>query len=374
MENLKELQIEKWFERKFEKKIYGRYITLPKIEPLIKDLSDLFRVKKTGTSFLGKTIYSVALGTGKIKILLWSQMHGNETSGTKAIFDLFNFMKDPDEFVSIRNKILDRCELLFIPLLNPDGAETYTRVNAQQIDLNRDAIDLKAPESSILKEKLEYFNPQYCFNLHDQRSLFTAGPGGKTATLSFLAPSEGEDRAVTEGRKETMRVIVAMEKLIRQYIPGHVGRYTDEFYPTATGDNFQKKGHHTVLIESGHYPGDYQREKTRKYTFMALLQGLYSVASGLESVDFRDYFKIPVNKKEHFDMIFKDIFLKNNTVDVGIQYKEVLKDQKVRFIPEIRKIGDLSSYSADKIVKKTVESFKNESDFVLYIKKYTDKL
>ena len=39
-----------------------------------------------------------------------------------------------------------------------------------------------------------------------------------------------------------MDVIVAMNDLLQQMIPNHVGLYTDEFYPTATGDNFQKLG------------------------------------------------------------------------------------------------------------------------------------
>ena len=57
-----------------------------------------------------------------------------------------------------------------------------------------------------------------------------------------------------------MNVIVAMNSMLQKIIPNFVGRYTDEFYPTATGDNFQKLGYNTILIESGHYPNDYQRE------------------------------------------------------------------------------------------------------------------
>ena len=69
-----------------------------------------------------------------------------------------------------------------------------------------------------------------------------------------------------------MNVIVAMNNLLQKVIPNHIGRYTDEFYPTATGDNFQKLGFNTILIEAGHYPDDYDREEVRKFNFLHLFK------------------------------------------------------------------------------------------------------
>jgi murein tripeptide amidase MpaA len=37
-------------------------------------------------------------------------------------------------------------------MLNPDGAKTYTRENANKVDLNRDSQDLTQPESKILRK------------------------------------------------------------------------------------------------------------------------------------------------------------------------------------------------------------------------------
>ena len=124
-------------------------------------------------------------------------------------------------------------------MLNPDGAEYYTRVNAHAIDLNRDAVDIKAKESRLLRTVLEEFSPDFCFNLHDQRTIFGVEGTKNPATISFLAPSEEETRKLTLGRKETMNVIVAMNSLLQAIIPNQYRRYTDDFYPTATGDNFQ---------------------------------------------------------------------------------------------------------------------------------------
>jgi hypothetical protein len=38
-----------------------------------------------GNSVLGKPIYKYIIGTGNIKIYLWSQMHGNESTTTKGL-------------------------------------------------------------------------------------------------------------------------------------------------------------------------------------------------------------------------------------------------------------------------------------------------
>ena len=126
-----------------ETKLYGRYITNVMIEPLLKNLPDHAQVLVEGMSVKKQPIYSITLGTGKKRILLWSQMHGNESTTTKALFDVLNTFKGQPE-------ILESCTLLIIPILNPDGAEAYTRFNADNIDLNRDAQALSQPESVIL--------------------------------------------------------------------------------------------------------------------------------------------------------------------------------------------------------------------------------
>ena len=52
-------------------------------------------------------------------------------------------------------------------MVNPDGAKLYTRVNANEVDLNRDSVNLSQPESKVLRNVFEEFKPDYCFNLHD---------------------------------------------------------------------------------------------------------------------------------------------------------------------------------------------------------------
>ncbi len=368
MKKLNMFEIEKWHQDNHQQKLNGRYIILEKILPLIKKMNTIFKVEKIGKSELGKDIFSITFGQGEMNILIWTQMHGNESTGTKAVFDLFRFFEKNKSDSEIADKILKKCKITVIPLLNPDGAEKYTRVNANQIDLNRDVIDQNAAESKVLMQTLAKVNPVYCFNIHDQRTIFSAGKENKPATLSFLAPSEDMNRTITDGRKETMKTIVAMNNLLQKFIPGQIGRYSDEFYPTATGDNFQKMGHNTILIESGHYKDDYQRENTRKYTFLALLQGIYSIVQPEEEIDFHSYFDIPNNEKKYLDIIMKNISYDGKKVDIGVLFIEKLKNGKINLIPSIEIIGDLELYNANRVIVDQKKVLKSEKELINWLK------
>ncbi|WP_334057992.1 M14 family zinc carboxypeptidase [Polaribacter sp. P097] len=334
--------LQELYKNQKEEKLFGKWITLEHILPLFKKHKDAFSIHKIGVSEEGRAIFTFKIGSGKKKVLLWSQMHGNESTGTRALFDLFNCFTayNSDEIKTI----LEECTLLFIPILNPDGAQNYTRVNANKVDLNRDAVDRVAKESILLRKVLEDFHPSFCFNLHDQRTIFNVEGTQNPATISFLAPSEEETRALTKGRIETMNVIVAMNAMLQQLIPNFVGRYTDEFYPTATGDNFQKLGYNTILIESGHYPEDYQREKTKEYTFYSILQGLHHIAISDTFIDYEAYFTIPNNDKKFLDIIHK---YKNGSIE-GYQYIDEIVDNrlvsKLEKVPNNDVIGKTGHY------------------------------
>lgn len=332
--------LEKVFETHQEKSLFGKWIHYAHISPLLKSLSLKTEIKIIGESENNLPIHSVKFGNGSKKILIWTQMHGNESTGTKALFDLFNyFSNSKDELIQT---ILKSCSIYCIPMLNPDGSLNYTRVNQNGIDLNRDAVDREAKESKLLRRILEEFDPMFCFNLHDQRTIFGVEGTINPATISFLAPSEEQTRKLTKGRKETMDVIVSMNELLQKIIPNHIGRYTDEFYPTATGDNFQKIGFNTILIEAGHYPNDYDREQTRKYNFFALIQGLYHISISKSFNNYKPYFDIPNNQKNFFDVI--------KTSKKGVDKAYLFVDKVVNDVLvsnlQLEKEGDLSSFIA----------------------------
>ncbi|WP_072992119.1 M14 family metallopeptidase [Flavobacterium segetis] len=326
--------------------ISGRYITLASIEPLLGDLKKNNQVKIIGKSVLGKSIYSVEIGTGKMRILLWSQMHGNESTTTKALFDFFNLLKSSSE---LAKKLLNTFTFLSIPMLNPDGADLYTRENANKIDLNRDSQDLTQPESQVLRNIFNLFKPNYCFNLHDQRTIFGVNNSGKPATLSFLAPSYNEEREINNTRLKAIELIAAVNGQLQHYLPGQIGRFDDSFNINCIGDMFQHLGVPTILFEAGHFPNDYEREETRKFVFMALASSFMSLSENVIVVNgINKYLNIPQNKVAFYDFIYKNIKINYDGIEIitnfAAQYKEELIENHISFNAYIAKIGDLEHF------------------------------
>jgi len=327
----------KTYEKKHkDNRLFGRYINHDQLAPSLGDLERYLIL--SSESEAGQPINLYKLGSGKVKILIWSQMHGNETTGTKALIDYLNYL-----FTSVNT--LESATVYAIPMLNPDGSKEFTRVNSKGVDLNRDAIDYQSKELKFLKSVLDQFNPDYCFNLHDQRNIFNPTGSQLPATLSFLAPSEDENRTITSSRIITMEVIASIFDNLKSILPGGIGRYTDEFYPTATGDNFQKLGYPTILIEAGHYIGDLEREQSRYYNFLALVLGIDYIVNKNEPVDYKLYFEIPENDKKCFDLIERDVQIgPKQYTDIGYLYAfEIEDDRAVPYLKE-EKRGDLKGF------------------------------
>lgn len=354
-----------------EPKIFGRHITLKDLTPLMDKLSDVFTIDCIGQSVLSKNIYSITLGKGPKKILMWSQMHGNESTTTKACFDLLNTLYD-GQLISV----LDKCTIKIIPMLNPDGSEAYTRLNANQVDLNRDAQALTQPESQVLQDCYTAFKPDFCLNLHGQRTLFSAGQTNNIATLSFLSPAADVDRSLTLVRKQAMEIINTINQTLQLDLPDQIGRYDDGFNINCVGDTFQNLNTPTVLFEAGHYKDDYEREEVRRFVYKSLVVALNYIANhDVTGDNYQDYFKIPENGKLFYDIIIKNAQFDNGVFDIGINYQERLVDKQLKFIPKIIAIEDLSDFHAHKVLiannskvftsNNEVVSINYENDFVI---------
>ena len=305
--------------------------------PLFNKLKDVFNISVIGYSVEKRPIHKVIIGNGPKKILMWSQMHGNESTTTKAVFDIFNVFVNSEE--QQINKILENCTICVIPMLNPDGAEVYTRVNANDVDLNRDAQALSQPESRTLRETFDQFEPDICFNLHGQRSIFSAGNNPKSAVLSFLAPALDSAYSIPKNRKVAMDIIYRIQNSLQTVIPNQIGIYDDTFNANCVGDTFQGLGASTVLYEAGHFPEDYQRETTRELIFNALLMGLDIISHSTDlGAHHKLYFQIPKNEKLFRDVIIRNVKIDNAIKDIAIQYTEVLKGKLIEFSPRIELI------------------------------------
>ena len=340
------MDLEQLFNQNKEPSLSGRYITLELIEPLFNKLNVYNELEIIGKSVLDKPIYKYQIGTGKIKILLWSQMHGNESTTTKALFDFINFLNSDSD---LARKLLNAFTFYCIPMLNPDGAKLYTRENANKVDLNRDSQDLSQPESRILRAAFENFKPDFCYNLHDQRTIFGVGSTGKPATISFLAPAYNESREINESRGKAINLIAGMNDVLQHYIPGQIGRFDDSFNINCVGDTFQNLGVPTVLFEAGHFQDDYSREETRKYIFIAFVSSFEILNENDIVVSKYDkYLIIPQNKVLFYDFLYKNIKINYDGIEImtnfAAQYNEELVENQIIFNAYIVKIGELDDY------------------------------
>ncbi|WP_394748720.1 M14 family metallopeptidase [Spongiimicrobium salis] len=350
-----------------EESIQGRYVVNAQILAYLENVPSNFKVETIGYSVLKKPIKMLTIGSGEQKILMWSQMHGNESTTTKATLDLINFLKEDSNFSKLIKKA---CTLKIILMLNPDGAEVYTRVNANEVDLNRDAQNQTQPESSVLKKVFDDFQPDFCFNLHGQRTIFNVGDSPKSATVSFLTPAFDAERNLSESRERSMKLIAAMNTLLQKEIPGQVGRYDDGFNANCVGDTFQMANVPTILFEAGHFPGDYDREKTREFIWLTLMEACRVIAEKeIHRYDVERYFEIPDNNKLFFDILIHHANALHEKYkegeSVGVLFQEKLVNGAIDFVPKIEKVGDLSMYFGHKVfnglVNKDLEDIQENS-------------
>ncbi len=270
-------------------------------------LKDFWEVRDIGRSFEGRSIYSVQSGntTGQ-RVLLWSQMHGNEPASTFALLMLLEYLSEENNpFV---REILSSTYLAAIPMLNPDGAVRGLRRNAQGIDINRDARRRTSPEARLLIEVFEDFRPQFCFNLHDQEIYYAPAASDRPTMMAFLAPSADSSKSITPARVRAMDILGFVISCLEEYT---LARYNDEFMPNAFGDYFSSRGAVTMLFETGYIVGDDRRLQTSLLHTVSLILALVKIAGLDKENSFVEvYNTLSFNvKNAFFDFIMRNVIL-----------------------------------------------------------------
>ena len=300
--------------------------------------------KLLGKSNQERDIYRVKLGSGKKHICIFSQMHGNESTGTRVIFDLLNFFLQKKIFQPEIEEIRNNCTLHFIPMVNPDGAENFSRYNAFGTDINRDAEALQTVEGKLLMACLLQIRPDYVYSLHDQPSHYAVADSLKPVAFSFLAPAYEPQKLYNNNRTSAAERIVSMADSLKQELPGQIAKYSDDYMPNAYGDMLQKEGFASVLIETGHQFGDPQKEGLRAQHFAFLVNELLLQARDcVPDKAIEKYEAVSYMKKEHyFDILIRNLRIERygNTqkADVGIERKFLRSANRFT----VKSIGDLS--------------------------------
>lgn len=328
-----------------------RYIKHQDTDFLIQKLRSNadFEIEKIGKSVENRSIHALKWGEGKTKIFLWSQMHGDEPTATMALFDIFNFLSANDtDFAEMRETLKQNLTLYFVPMLNPDGAERFTRRNALNIDMNRDFLKAESVETQHFKVLQKKIQADFSFNLHDQNPYYSVAYEAFPTAVAFLAPSYNYQCSINECRKKAMQVIAFMTEVLNEFAPNLIAKYSDEHEPRSYGDCVQKTGSSTILIESGFYANDPEKQQIRQYNFLAILMAMLNIAeNNYSDIEIEKYNQIPQNKSLFHDIIFRNVEIERETgnfrADIGLR--------KLKGVWKLMDMGDLSTFFGHKEVK-----------------------
>ncbi len=317
---------------------------------LINEWSDSpnLRVQKIGESYEKRPIHEIQFGEGPIKIIAWSQMHGDEATATMALCDIFRFLNsDLPEHKKIWEILHQNCTIHFIPLLNSDGAARWTRETALGIDMNRDALHHYSPEAKLLSDWADQIKPDFAFNLHDQNRLYSVGNSAHQTHIAFLATTGDDAGTWTESRKRAGQLANRLTRLTQAKIPNKVAKWSDEFNPRAFGDNFQKRGYGLLLVESGGAGWDLEKQSLRRLHVSILIDAFYSIATGTYQQEKLDtYEALETNERQIFDIKLSNApldLLGNVRADIGINLVEkAIGEELITYAWCIEEIGDLA--------------------------------
>ena len=105
------------------------------------------RLRRPGTSQLGVPIEALHFSRGPDRplALLIGQQHGNEPAGAEALLVLARELAEGP-----LGEVLDKLDVLLLPRANPDGALFDRRLSATKLDINRDHLLLRSPESRAI--------------------------------------------------------------------------------------------------------------------------------------------------------------------------------------------------------------------------------
>jgi hypothetical protein len=260
------------------------------LEDMIDGVGGVHR-HEIGRSVEGRALYAVEFGRGPVRVLLWSQMHGDEPTATLALVDILRFVTSmPDD--PLVTRLRDRLTVVMVPMLNPDGAQRGRRENAGGIDLNRDARRQATPEARALAAVHARLGPHFGFNLHDQSRRIA--DDGRVVAISLLAPPYAAKPSDLPTLQRAKQLVAVMRMAADSLVDGRVTRYEESYNAQAFGDAMQSWGTSTVLLETGDWEDDADKAYLRHVNFALLLTALDAIATrSFERAPLHQYETLP---------------------------------------------------------------------------------
>lgn len=313
---------------------------------IVDPVADRFRVSEIGRSIEQRPIRRIDFGTGETTVLLWSQMHGNESTASRTLVDVMRFLASNPDDAMVR-RIEAGLAVTFVPVLNPDGAARFVRHNAIGVDINRDARRLSQPEARALKSVRDDIDAEWGFNLHDQNVRTRLGSSGRDVRIALLAPPPGYGET-SPANLAARSMCSLLADALAPVVGDQVARYDESFNPRAFGDLMTSWGTAVVLIESGGELADPDKELLRKANFVAILSALDAIATGRwERFSGERYLNLPLNSAWVYDLLVRGarIVLPGREpvrADFAINYADTL----ARSGGAIAEVGDLEQIPA----------------------------
>ncbi len=104
----------------------------------------------------------VLRNSNKLNIFYTAEVHGNEPAAGEGALAMIKMLDG-----TYGNKILDKVNIVIIPLVNPNGAKNYSRTNANNVDLNRDYLYSASKEIQIVHSVYNVLLPEFAVDGHE---------------------------------------------------------------------------------------------------------------------------------------------------------------------------------------------------------------
>jgi Zinc carboxypeptidase len=141
-----------------------------KLEQIEKSSQGRVEVEVVGKSNQGRDIYQARVGTGEKVILIESEIHGNEKTGTEALLNILQHLGSSNS--PSAKKIREEITLVVLPKMNPDASELDRRGN----DMTWDEVVEDFPQlADVAKPSWNYYNAENRPNM--QGDDYAAQPG-----------------------------------------------------------------------------------------------------------------------------------------------------------------------------------------------------
>jgi hypothetical protein len=146
-----------------------RLATLDAVDDL--SLRDRLSVITIGKSVRGRDIPLVVLCNPSVsmdstkKLFVICRQHGDEPAPTEAVLKLIeDLVLTESEDIS---DLLAKVSFFIVPMMNPDGADAFKRLNSNNVDLNRDWLSLSQPETKCVHAIINAVAPDVVIDAHE---------------------------------------------------------------------------------------------------------------------------------------------------------------------------------------------------------------